>query len=256
MSTKSMIVIGIATTVLSGALVFNGVAHLRTVNSVRASSQPQVMAPPAGPAATASNPQIDVPPAAATEAAPTDGQPNVPGAAVLPVDEPDQDTLDADSMEQTDEDAATEEVAQPITIPAGTRLTVRIGESLGSAISQAGQGFSAQLDQDVVVDGQTVVAAGTGVGGKVVSARPAGPLEGEADLQIKLTSLKVNDSNLALATAVRSFGSPIKGKNKVGKFVKGLAKRAEGEEREVVLAEKSAYSFTLRQPLQIQSPFT
>jgi hypothetical protein len=252
MSTKSMIAIGIATTVLSAALVFNGVAHLRTVNSVQASSQIPLAAPLPG-AANASNPQIEVPPAAATQAAPTDGQPNIPGAAALLTEGAQQDAaLDTDSMEQTDEDAATEDVAQPITIPAGTRLTVRIDESLGSMISQAGQSFSAKLDQDVVVDGQTVIAAGTGVGGKVVSARPAGPLEGEADLELKLTSLKVNDTNLALATTVRSFGSPIKGKNKVGKFVKGLAKRAEGEEREVVLAEQSAYSFILRQPLQIQ----
>jgi hypothetical protein len=155
-------------------------------------------------------------------------------------------------MEQNDEDTVTEDVSQPITIPAGTLLTVRLGESLGSTISQTGQSFSAKLDHDVVVDGQTVVPAGTIVGGKIVSARPAGPLEGEADLEIKLTSLKVNDTNVTLATSVRSFGSPIKGKNKVGKFVKGLAKRAEGGEREVVLAEQSAYSFTLRQPLQIQ----
>jgi len=253
MSTKSMIVIGLATTVLSAALVFNGVAHLRTVSSVQASSQPQVMAPAAGAATTVAIPQIEVPPAAATEVAVTDGQPGIPGAAALPADAPEQDAApDADSMEPTDEDAATEDVSQPITVPAGTRLTVRLGESLGSTISQVGQSFSAKLDQDVVVDGQTVVAAGTPVSGKIVSARPAGQLEGEADLQLKLTSLKVNGTNLALATSVRSFGSPIKGKNKVGKFVKGLAKRAEGEEREVVLTEQSAYSFTLRQPLQIQ----
>src|SRR5579863_2357395 len=42
---------------------------------------------------------------------------------------------------------------------------------------------------------------------------------------------------LNIVLAVRGFGSPIKSKNKVGKFVKGLAKRAEGEEREVVLSE-------------------
>ena len=32
----------------------------------------------------------------------------------------------------------------------------------------------------------------------------------------------------------------------------GLAKRAEGDEREVVLAKESAYSFTLKQALEIQ----
>jgi hypothetical protein len=191
MSTKSMIVIGITVTVLSAALVFNGVAHLRTVNSVQASSQIPLVAPPvASGSANTSTAEIQVPPATA-DVALTNGQPNIPGAAALPADEPKQDAaLEADSMEQTDEDAATEDVAQPITIPAGTRLTVRLGESLGSTISQPGQTFLATLDQDVVVDGQTVVAAGTSVGGKIVSARSAGPLEGEADLQNKTNLAK------------------------------------------------------------------
>jgi hypothetical protein len=146
MSTKSMIVIGTAATILSAALVFNGVAHLRTVNSVQASSQIPVVAPLASGSANASTPQIEVPPAAATGAALTDAQPNVPGAAALQPAEPEQDVAaDAGSMDQTDEDAASEDVAQPITIPAGTRLTVRIGESLGSTISQVGQTLLGQV---------------------------------------------------------------------------------------------------------------
>jgi hypothetical protein len=68
---------------------------------------------------------------------------------------------------------------------------------------------------------------------QVVSARPAGALAGEANLQLKLTSVKLDNSSLHLATSVRSFGPQIKGKNKVGKFMKGLVKRASGNEREV-----------------------
>ena len=131
-------------------------------------------------------------------------------------------------------------------------MTVRLGEALGSRISEVGQKFSATLDQDVVVSGQTVIASGARVTGKVVSVRPAGALAGEANLQLKLTSVKVDNANFGLATSVRSFGPKIKGKNKVGRFMKGLVKRASGEEREVLLAEQSAYSFTLRGRLQIQ----
>jgi hypothetical protein len=131
-------------------------------------------------------------------------------------------------------------------------LTVRLGEDLGSSISATGQSFSATLDQDIVVGGQTVIAAGASVTGKVVSARPAGELAGEANLQLKLTSVKVDDAKLRLATSVRSFGPKIKGKNKVGKFMKGLVKRASGNEREVLLAQQSTYTFTLQQHLEIQ----
>jgi hypothetical protein len=108
------------------------------------------------------------------------------------------------------------------------------------------------LDRDVVVDGQTAIAAGASVTGKVAFARPVGALAGEASLQLKLISVNVNDADLAVSTSVRSFGPQIKGQNKVGKFFKGLAKRSVGDEREVVLDEQSAYSFTLRRALQIQ----
>jgi len=59
-------------------------------------------------------------------------------------------------------------------------------------------------------------------------------------------------SDLRVLTATRSFGPNIKGKSKVGRFIKGAAKRALHEEREVLLAAQSSYSFTLRRPLQIQ----
>jgi hypothetical protein len=155
-------------------------------------------------------------------------------------------------MAQPAADASEPAAAQPIIIPAGTTLTVRLGEALGSRVSEVGQSFSATLDQDVVVGGQTVIAAGASVAGKVVSARPAGAVAGEANLQLKLTSVNVDNANLRLATSVRSFGPKIKGKNKVGRFMKGLVKRASGEEREVLLADQSAYSFTLQRRLQIQ----
>jgi len=176
----------------------------------------------------------------------------------------------ADSQAPTDENAAA--AAQSLVVPAGTTLTVRLGEQLGSKISQVGQSFSATLDQDVVVDGQTAIAAGASVTGKVAFVRPVGALAGEANLQLKLTSVNVDNADLAVVTSIRSFGPTIKGKKKVGRFMKGLFKRgkvgcqftsnselcenlihkATGKEKEVLLAEQSAYSFTLRQPLQIQ----
>ena len=175
------------------------------------------------------------------------------GRRTLPLAQTDTDASAADVAQPAgDADASQAAAPQPIVVPAGTRLTVRLGEALGSRISEVGQSFSATLDQDVVVGGQTVIAAGARVTGKVVSARPAGAVAGEANLQLKLTSVKVDNANLGLATSVRSFGPRIKGKNKVGRFMKGLVKRASGEEKEVLLAEQSAYSFTLRRRLQVQ----
>src|SRR5208282_3626042 len=104
--------------------------------------------------------------------------------------------------------------APALVVPAGTTLTVRLGQELGSKSGEAGQSFSATLDRDVVVDGQTAIAAGASVAGRVVFARPVGALAGEANLQLKLVSVNIDNSDLTVVTAVRSFGPPIKGKNK------------------------------------------
>jgi hypothetical protein len=141
---------------------------------------------------------------------------------------------------------------QPIIVSAGTPLAIRLAEKLGSSASQTGQAFSATLDKDVIVDGQTAIPAGANVLGTVVSAKPAGRLKGEASLVLRLTSININGVDQAIVTSTRSFGAKIKAKGKVKKFLGGLAKRAEGDEREVVLSPQSACTFTLRQALEIQ----
>jgi hypothetical protein len=257
-TTKSMLVFGLATAIITSALVFDGVSHRRMANSNQAISQTPVTN------AAASSNSSD--PAAQGQ---TSGdQSAATGAESAAATDPGQEqTGDGSVQEQTDADAtavapvdngdAPADAPQPVTIPAivvpvGTTLTVRLNEDLGSRISEVGQKFSATLDQDVVVRGQTVIAAGARVNGKVVSVRPAGALAGEANLQLKLTSVKLDNGSVGLTSSVRSFGPKIKGKNKVGRFMKGLVKRASGEEREVLLAEQSACSFTLQSRLRIQ----
>jgi len=141
---------------------------------------------------------------------------------------------------------------QPLIVSAGTTLTVRLADKLGSSASQTGQAFSATLDKDVIVDGQTAIAAGANLSGTVVSARPAGRFNGEAILVLRLTSINLNSVDQAIVTSTRSFGTNIKAKGKVRKFLGGLAKRAEGDEKEVVLSAQSACTFTLKQALEIQ----
>src|SRR5512133_2066040 len=50
-----------------------------------------------------------------------------------------------------------EAAPQPMVIPSGTVLTVRLGETLSSKQSQPGQTFSATVAEPVEVEGQTVI---------------------------------------------------------------------------------------------------
>jgi hypothetical protein len=73
-----------------------------------------------------------------------------------------------------------------VELPIGTHLHVRLDEDLGSKISQPGETFHATIAQDVVVDGQTIIAKGARAEGTVVDAKPLGKFKGEARLEVRL----------------------------------------------------------------------
>ncbi|HVG91308.1 MAG TPA: hypothetical protein VNB54_07440, partial [Alphaproteobacteria bacterium] len=82
--------------------------------------------------------------------------------------------------------AASKPVRETITIPAGTVITVRLGETLSSRSSSAGQGFAATVAEHVVVDGKTVIEKGAAARGSVVDAKAMGHFKGGALLEVKL----------------------------------------------------------------------
>ena len=86
------------------------------------------------------------------------------------------------------------------TIPAGTSLTVRTTSQI-SERDPVGRTFTGQVDQNVVVNGATVLKAGTGVTGKITASRASSrPGRGSAPLGVALTSITANGSNVAIKT--------------------------------------------------------
>src|SRR5689334_14925848 len=81
---------------------------------------------------------------------------------------------------------------KPMIVPAGTVITVRLGQSVGSKISSPGQTFTATVATPITVEGTTVVPAGATASGTVVDAKPLGRFKGGAVLQLRLTSITVN----------------------------------------------------------------
>jgi hypothetical protein len=172
------------------------------------------------------------------------------------------------------------EAPKAAVIPAGTVLTVRLGEALGSKISQSGQTFTATLANPIEVDGKTVIPAGANASGTVVDAKPLGRFKGAASLQIKLTSVTVNGNDRPIETS--SVVRAEKGKGKrtatligggagVGAIIGGLAGGGKGAaigalagagagtagtaftgNKDVVLPAESAVSFKLEQPLEVK----
>ncbi len=169
---------------------------------------------------------------------------------------------------------------KPITVPAGTVLTVRLKEAVGSKISSSGQSFTASLAAPVQVDGTTVIPDGSSATGTVVQAVPLGRFKGGARLVVRLDSVSVGSNNYPIQSS--AVGRSIKGKGKrsavmvgggagLGALIGGLAGGGKGAaigavagagaggagaaftgSKEIVLPAESALSFKLTQPIEVK----
>ena len=80
-----------------------------------------------------------------------------------------------------------------VTLPAGTNLAIRLGETLSTDKNYAGDTFRATLDSPVIVDGFVIAEKGSKVLGKVVDAQKAGRVKGVAQLQLAVTEINTTD---------------------------------------------------------------
>jgi hypothetical protein len=87
------------------------------------------------------------------------------------------------------------------TLPVGTTVRVRLQQSLNSGTAKSGQGFTAVLDEPLVVDGKTVAAKGANVKGIVSRAVPSGRLKTPAELYLRLSSVEVGGKSYPLQTS-------------------------------------------------------
>ncbi len=164
-------------------------------------------------------------------------------------------------------------------VPAGTTITVRTGQALGSKTSQTGQSFSATLVNPVSVGGIVAIPASSPVAGSVVSAKAKGKVKGEGELDLALTGISIQGKSYAIST--NTLEQTIKGKGKrtakatgggaaVGAIIGGIAGGGKGAaigagvgagagfvagtatgNQQIELPAETVLSFKLSQPLTV-----
>jgi hypothetical protein len=176
-------------------------------------------------------------------------------------------------------EAGKPEAAKRIVVPAGTVITVRLGQAVGTKISESGQTFSATIAEPVEVNGRTLIPSGAESSGTVVNAKPAGRFKGGSVLQLKLDSVTINGRPHRVETSAVSRSAAGKGKRTatlvgggagLGALIGGLAGGGKGAaigaiagagaggagsaftgNRDITLPAESAVSFKLEAPLEI-----
>lgn len=197
-------------------------------------------------------------------------------------------TNQEDQQAQSEQDSGTagkaekggKAVAKVKTVPSGTVLTVKLGQSVGSKISSTGDTFEATLAQAVESDGVVVIPAGAEATGTVADAAPLGRFKGGARLRLVLDTITVDGKRYDIKTTGISRTQKGKGKRTgvmigggagVGALIGGLAGGGKGAaigalagagagtagaaytgNKNIVLPAESALSFKLLEPVEIK----
>jgi hypothetical protein len=116
-------------------------------------------------------------------------------------------SADADSSKPTAVAPAgfdNSKIAAAQTIPAGTRIHVRLDQTVDTVRSAAGEKFSATLEAPITVGENTVVPKGTAFRGHVTTSSESGRLKGRAVLGITLDSFELNGKSYKVETSADS----------------------------------------------------
>ena len=114
-------------------------------------------------------------------------------------------------------------VFRSVTIPSGTTVPVRVTQTLDSATTQQGDAFSGVVASDVIIDGVTVLTAGSTVAGQVDTVHEAAHFKGSSLLTVSLASISRRGDKIPVTTDPYSVQGKGRGTNTAEKVGGGAA---------------------------------
>ena len=118
---------------------------------------------------------------------------------------------------------AAEPVPSVMSVPAGTRLVIRMVDSVDTKRHQAGHKFRGQLEGALVHNGVTVAPRGAMLYGTVTSSSSSGRVAGTASMSIEFTDIMINDQLFPIATDTLAAQSSGQGGKTVGRTARSAA---------------------------------
>jgi len=110
-----------------------------------------------------------------------------------------------------------------VTIPAGTRILVRMIDGVDSAKNKIGDKFHASLEEDLAVRDTVVAPKGADVYGRLAEAQEAGHIAGKSQLKLELTDLMINGRSQPIVTGDYEVSGKSRGKQSAERIGGGAA---------------------------------
>ncbi len=110
-----------------------------------------------------------------------------------------------------------------VTIPAGTRISVRTIDAIDSTQNQVGDRFQASLEEPLLVNGEEVVPKGADVYGRLTQSNTSGTFTGKSQLGLELTGIVVNGRTFPVVTGEYSVAGKSRGASTAKRTIGGAA---------------------------------
>jgi hypothetical protein len=174
------------------------------------------------------------------------------------------DTQDGNSRQ--DRTPQTPDEHQPITLPEGTVIPVRIADDVSSKHDRPGELFSGTVDPSVLINDIVVIPRGTEAHIRMVHRKKGGHIHGKAEITLELVSLIMNGQRLEVdsdvrtkkkgAASAKSSAIAKKGENSGAAAVGGDPAAAAGPVIAAFTAAKAEVKAGSRIEFRLESPFT
>lgn len=117
--------------------------------------------------------------------------------------------------------AASAAAKNRVTVPAGTRILIRMNDSVDSSKQKTGYRFTGSLETNLQASDMVVAPRGTTVHGRLAQASSAGRMKGSSQLTLELTDIVINGTAFPVLTSTYEIRGKGEGSQTAKKVVGG-----------------------------------
>jgi len=110
-----------------------------------------------------------------------------------------------------------------VTVPAGTRISIRTIDGVDSTKNHVGDRFQATLEEPIVLNDNVVVSKGSDVYGRLAQSKESGKFTGRSELKLELTGIVVNGVTIPIVTGEHELTGKSRGASTAKRTVGGAA---------------------------------